>query len=66
MPAPLDRPQPLAATPANLLDLAELRLDTLLAEPDPATTSTLDSVVKRLLDPRDREQLTVSAFASSL
>lgn len=50
----------------GLLDLAAIRLATLLAEPDTATTSTLDSVMKRLFDPRDREQLTVSAFASSL
>lgn len=28
--------------------------------------STLAAVMRRLFDPRDREQLTVSAFASSL
>ena len=50
----------------GLLDLAAVRLEALLSEPDSATTSTLDSVMKRLFDPRDRELLTVSAFASSL
>lgn len=48
----------------DLLDLAHLPLAELLdqAEPD----STLAAVMRRLFDPRDREQLTVSAFASSL
>jgi hypothetical protein len=50
----------------GLLDLAAMRLEALLSEPDAATTSTLDSLMRRLFDPRDRELLTVSAFASSL
>jgi hypothetical protein len=50
----------------GLLDLAAVRLRTLLDEPDEATASTLDSVMKRLFDPRERDLLTVSAFASAL
>lgn len=48
-----------------LLDLANARLAQLL-DPDTETTSTLDSVMKRLFDPREREHLTVSAFSSAL
>ncbi|HTJ36474.1 MAG TPA: hypothetical protein VL738_24920 [Dactylosporangium sp.] len=50
----------------GLLDLAHVRLQALLLEPDSATTSTLDSVMKRLFDPRERDLLTVSAFSSAL
>ena len=50
----------------ELLRLAPLRLRTFLSETDPAATSTLDSVMRRLFDPRERELLTVSAFNSSL
>ena len=50
----------------GLLDLAAVRLRTLLSEPDEATASTLDSVMKRLFDPRERDLLTVSAFGSAL
>lgn len=50
----------------TLLDLANVRLRTLLFEPDSETTSTLDSVMKRLFDPRERDLLTVSAFSSAL
>ncbi|WP_433078908.1 hypothetical protein ACQP1P_38675 [Dactylosporangium sp. CA-052675] len=55
--------------PVDLLDLAHVRLSTLLAEEpaDPGTEpSTLDSVMRRLFDPRERDVLTVSAFQSSL
>jgi hypothetical protein len=50
----------------GLLDLANVRLQTLLFEPDWETTSTLDSVMKRLFDPRERDLGTVSAFSSAL
>jgi hypothetical protein len=50
----------------ELLDLARVRLQALLFEPDSETTSTLDSVMKRLFDPKERDLLTVSAFSSSL
>jgi hypothetical protein len=50
----------------GLLDLAHVRLQALLFEPDSETTSTLDSVMKRLFDPRERDLLTVSAFSSAL
>jgi hypothetical protein len=62
-PALVDTPQPPAT---GLLDLADLRLAAVLAESDSAMLSTLDSVMRRLFDPRDRDRLTVSAFASSL
>jgi len=47
-----------------LLDLADRPLAELLDQAEPDTT--LAAVMRRLFDPRDREQLTVSAFASSL
>jgi hypothetical protein len=50
----------------GLLDLAAVRLQALVSEPDSAATSTLDSVMKRLFDPRERDLLTVSAFQSAL
>ncbi|WP_432991311.1 hypothetical protein [Dactylosporangium sp. CA-233914] len=50
----------------DLLDLAAVHLETLLSEPDAATTATLDSVMRRLFDPRKRDLLTVSAFSSAL
>jgi hypothetical protein len=50
----------------GLLDLANVRLQTLLFEPDWETTSTLDSVMKRLFDPRERDLRTGSAFSSAL
>lgn len=57
--------QDLADPPASLLDLAHKRLEALL-EPDSETTSTLDAVMQRLFDPRERDLLTVSAFSSAL
>lgn len=52
------------AKPAvDLLDLAHVRIAHLL---DTAPTTTLDAVMQRLFDPRNRELLTVSAFASAL
>lgn len=55
----------LTAPPADqeLLDLARVRLADLTGDEPP---TTLDAVMRRLFDPRDRERLTVSAFASSL
>jgi hypothetical protein len=53
------------AADQELLDLAEVRLEALLAD-DAEPDSPLDRIMRRLFDPRDREQLTVSAFASSL
>lgn len=50
----------------GLLDLAAVRLQALVSEPDTEATSTLDSVMKRLFDPRERDLLTVSAFQSAL
>ncbi len=50
----------------GLLDLAGQRLRTLITETDPATDSTLDAVMRRLFDPRERDLLTVSAFGSAL
>ena len=50
----------------GLLELAPVRLTALLSETDSAATTTLDSVLRRLFDPRERELLTVSAFNSSL
>lgn len=50
----------------GLLDLADVRLQALLFGPDSETTLTLDSVMKRLFDPRERDLLTVSAFSSAL
>jgi hypothetical protein len=50
----------------GLLDLSSVRLRALVLETDPSSTSTLDSVMKRLFDPRERDLLTVSAFASAL
>lgn len=55
--------------PADLLDLAHVRLATLLAEEpaDPgAEPTTLDSVMRRLFDPARRDVVTVSAFQSAL
>ncbi|WP_344613333.1 hypothetical protein [Dactylosporangium salmoneum] len=50
-----------------LLDLAQVRLDQMLAEPAPGTPpTTLDSVIRRLFDPDERDLVTVSAFSSSL
>nr|BFE55796.1 hypothetical protein GCM10020063_003220 [Dactylosporangium thailandense] len=51
---------------SGLLDLAGVRLRTLITEPDAPTASTLDSVMRRLFDPRERDLLTVSAFQSAL
>jgi len=48
-----------------LPDLAPIPLRMLLAEPD-EPSSTLDAVMQRLFDPRERDLLTVSAFSSSL
>jgi len=48
----------------ELLDLADRPLAELLDDLEPG--SPLEAVVRRLFDPRDRELLTVSAFASSL
>jgi hypothetical protein len=56
MPKPPDDPQ--------LLDLADVRLRTLLADPD--SDATLDAIMRRLFDPRDRDLITVSAFGSAL
>ncbi|MGI5245090.1 hypothetical protein [Dactylosporangium sp. CA-139066] len=50
----------------GMLDLAYVRLDTPLVDPDPETMSMLDSVMRRLFDPAERELLTVSAFSSAL
>jgi hypothetical protein len=50
----------------ELLRLANQRLQVMMSQPDAATTTTLDNVMKRLLDPDKRELLTVSAFGSAL
>lgn len=48
----------------DLLSLAQVRLVDLA---DPTVVQTvLDSVMKRLFDPRERDLLTVSAFSSAL
>ena len=49
----------------GLLDLADVRLGALLDEPGDGD-STLDAVLRRLFDPRERDLLTVCAFSSSL
>jgi hypothetical protein len=56
MPKPPDDPQ--------LLDLADVRLRTLLTDPNPDTA--LDAIMRRLFDPRERDLITVSAFGSAL
>jgi hypothetical protein len=59
-----DEPRPVES---SLLDLAPRTLADLVADgARPAPGSTLDSVMRRLFDPRDRDRLTVSAFASGL
>ncbi|MEU7867646.1 hypothetical protein [Dactylosporangium sp. NPDC049140] len=59
-----------AAVPASiqapLLDLASAPLATLLSEPEGPERTTLNVVMKRLFDPRERDLLTVSAFGSAL
>ncbi|MEV6929907.1 hypothetical protein AB0M46_36240 [Dactylosporangium sp. NPDC051485] len=50
----------------ELLELATVRLQALMTEPDSATSSTLDSVMRRLFNPKERDLLTVSAFSSAL
>jgi hypothetical protein len=50
----------------ELLRLANQRLQVMLSQPDAATTTTLDNVMRRLFDRDDRELLTVSAFGSAL
>jgi len=50
----------------GLLDLASVRLQTLLSASDTAPNTTLDSVMRRLFDPRERDLVTVSAFGSAL
>jgi hypothetical protein len=65
----MQKPDTAAVADANqdgLLDLASVRLRTLLSESDSAPNTTLDSVMKRLFDPRERDLVTVSAFGSSL
>lgn len=56
---------PAPSVEAQLLDLAHKRLEALF-NPDSETVSALDSVMKRLFDPRERDLLTVSAFSSAL
>jgi hypothetical protein len=51
---------------SGLLDLAAPRLHELLSDQDATASSTLDSVMRRLFDPRDHEKPPVSAFGSSL
>lgn len=47
----------------TLLDLAAERLAEVQAE---ANASTLDAIMQRLFDPRERDLVTVSAFGSAL
>lgn len=47
----------------TLLDLAEKRIAEVKRQAD---ESTLDAVLRRLFDPRERDLVTVSAFGSSL
>ncbi|WP_426505189.1 hypothetical protein ACPPVO_46450 [Dactylosporangium sp. McL0621] len=58
------------ATPDNvqdgLLDLAEVRLQTLLSESGDSATTTLDNVMKRLFNPEEHDRLPISAFGSAL
>ncbi|WP_433206706.1 hypothetical protein ACQP00_40010 [Dactylosporangium sp. CS-047395] len=49
-----------------LLDLENVPLKTLLSKSDSEAQTTLDRVVKRLFDPNEREQHTISAFGSAL
>ena len=65
----MDKPVAIAAADEvqdQLLDLSPVRLRALVLESDASSTSTLDSVMKRLFDPRERDLLTVSAFSSAL
>lgn len=48
-----------------LPDLADVRL-TALIDGGSGNTTTLDAVMRRLFDPRERDLLTVSAFSSAL
>jgi hypothetical protein len=50
----------------DLIRLANQRLQALMSQPDAATATTLDNVMKRLFDRDNRELLTVSAFGSAL
>lgn len=50
----------------ELLRLATQHLQALLTQPSAPTTTTLDSVMRRLFDRDNRELLTVSAFGSAL
>lgn len=52
--------------PADLIDLAKVRLRTLLSDSDTTPNTTLAAVMKRLFDPRERDLVTVSAFGSAL
>lgn len=54
------------STEATLLDLADARLKRILTDSDDSTDTTLDAVMQRLFDPRERDLVTVSAFGSSL
>lgn len=57
-------PAPPQPAEVELLDLAQVRLAELL-DPD-CDLSTLDAVLRRLFDPRERDLLTVCAFSSAL
>jgi hypothetical protein len=57
--------QDLADPPVDLLDLAHRRLEE-VERAVAAPNSTLDAVLQRLFDPRERDLLTVSAFSSAL
>lgn len=58
--------KPTTVTDTPLLDLAAVRLGQLVDEPDTEATSTLDAVMRRLFDPRERDLVAVSAFQSAL
>lgn len=49
--------------PTDLLGLAKVPLEDLLAEDAPPV---LEEIVRRLCDPDERDRLTVSAFGSAL